>query len=71
MESQPLGYLGRPGVPRHAAGSFSLHDDDDDDGDPFLIVREGNGGAGTGASYTRPSHALRMNLDVHSSAWFA
>lgn len=58
MESQPLGYPGRPGVSRHGAGLLA-HDGDD----PFLIVREGNGGAGTGVQAHRihTPVALRMN----------
>ena len=69
MESQPLGYSRRPDVSRHAAGSFSLATTmttttTTTTGDPFLIVREGNGGIPAHRTHTRLSHALRMNLYV-------
>lgn len=60
MKSQPLGYPRRPDVSRYAAALLARDDDDDDDDDPFLIVREGNGGTGTGIPAHR-THARRMH----------
>lgn len=65
MESQPRASWCLPARRR----LLLAHDDDDNARGPYPNCSGGQ--RRLGASHTRPSHALRMNLDVHSWAWSA